>query len=249
MKHGLAIVVLLSLCLTAFALDDQDKELLNKAADSYDRLFTKTFSVNMASPEIAQFLQTAVANASKQMGFPVIINIKHFVFSAKDGRFSTKAVLNVPDEQMRQMMEQQANQLLESSGMAQALADMTLGALAKASGFLKNHDQLNMEKSDQAVALFSVKAPTEKLIGNLEMTKGLFKVSKDSCVIPEFRFDFSDGSAVWVQLRHDAVTPTGQGDAIQCPVMMIVSQTLKLAPGGQPIPQRITLAYSNYQFE
>lgn len=245
------LTTFLALCLTlsTLALDEQDKELLTAAANGYEQLFSKSFTVNMVSPEIAKLLQTAVAQKSQQMGFPVVIDIKHFIFSAQNGQFSTRAVLNAPDEQMRQMMETQANQLLDSSGISKALADMTLGALAKAAAQLKDHDQLNLEKADANVAMFSVKAPSEQLFGALSMTRALFKVSKDSKVIPELRFDFNDGSAVWVQLRHAPVSVNGVEGGIQCPTMMLVAQTLKIAPAGMAIPQRVNVAFSDYNFQ
>ena len=249
MTRLLTAFVALSLTVSVLALDDQGKELLTSAANGYEQLFSKSFTVNMVSPEIAKLLQTAVAQKSQQMGFPVMIDIKHFIFSAQNGQFSTKAVLNVPDEQMRQMMESQANQLLDSSGISKALADMTLGALAKAAAHLKDHDQLNLENADANAPMFSVKAPSEQLFGNLSVTRALFKVSKDSKVIPELRFDFSDKSAVWVQLRHDPITATGATGTIQCPAMMIITQSLKIAPAGMAIPQRINVTFSDYKFQ
>lgn len=249
MTRLLTALVALSLTVSVLALDDQDRELLTSAANCSGQLFSKSFTVNMISPEIARLLQTAVAQQSQKMGFPVMINIKHFVFSANNGQFSTKAVLNVPDEQMRQMIESQANQLLTSSGIAKALADMTLGTLAKAATYLKDHEQLNLEKADANTAMFSVKTPREHLFGTLSVTRALFKISKDSKVIPELRFDFNDNSAVWIQLRHTPITAPGLDKPIQCPSMMIVTQSLKIAPASMAIPSRINLAFSDYKFQ
>jgi hypothetical protein len=245
---SVVIVLILSLSLAASALEAQDKALLDAAATGYARLFGKSFTVTMVSPEIAQLLQNAVAQKSQQMmGAPIVINIRHFILSAKNGQFNSKAVLNNPDEQMRQMMEAQANQLLESSGISKTLADLTLGALAKAAAQLKDQEQINLEKADAQAPMFSVKNPSERLFGTLSVTRALFKVNQSSKDIPEFRFDFNDGSAVWLQLRHAAVN-AGDG-VLQCPSMMLVSHTLKVMPAGMSIPQRISVAFSNYDFQ
>lgn len=239
-----ALLAITALLCSALAADDDATELLNDTAKQYDSLFKTDFTVNMKSQEIATLVENAVATKSAQAGIPLKIKIKHFILTAKEGAFSCKTALDVPDENMRQMMENQANQMLESTGFSKALADLTLGALAKAAALLTdNAESFTLTKDNPKGSIVTLENPDTTLFGKLPVTKVTMFVVKEYKIVNDMLFNFQDASAIRVQLAHNMV------DERICPTRMLVNHTLNVKPAGITLPRKINVSFTDYSFK
>lgn len=168
----------------------EESELLKAAGEQYESLFKSSFTVKMISAEIGGLLSKAVSEKSAKAGFPLVIKIKDFVLTSKDGKMDCAVELDVPDEGMRAMMEEQANTLLKNGGFSQALADLTLGALRQAAEYAKdNADSMTLVGQNDKAARFSIDNPEGTLFGKLSVTKATMDVNKEYKIIPAVRFD------------------------------------------------------------
>jgi len=238
------------MCLAVFMLvfsvivkADENSDLAKAAALNAASLFKSSFTVKMSSAEIGALVSSAVSAKAAQMGVPLSIKVKYFVLKCVNGDLACSVILDVP-EQQRDMMEPQANQLLAGTGFSKALASLSLGALKSAASALENNgDSLALSANYEQVAQFTLNAPGDALFGKLGISKVSVNIGKQYKILLGLRFDFSDGSAAYMQYSYDKM------DERIVPVKMQIKHNLKQPVGGVQLPAQIIMVFSEYNFD
>lgn len=242
---GLSLFAL-TLTVPALAADANLQKLITAVNRNYNDFFAKSFTVDMVSPEINQLIASVVAAQSKQMGFPLAISLKHFILTSDGVQITSQAVLDLPDEAMRGMLEPQANQMLEAAGVNKAISNLTLTAVGQAAAILAEKQNLFTASDDtDATVLLTATDPEINFCG-LQIKTARVKLDKTNNVIAELRFDFVDQSALWLRLGHQSALPGA--DNIHCPTQIHLRHNLKLNAGGIKLPGTIAIAYKKYAF-
>lgn len=228
------------------ALEAELQTLLRDTNKNYQRLFAKSFTVEMVSPEINQTIASLVAAQARQMGVPLAIPLKHFLLTNDGHAMTGEAVLDVADEAMRAMLEPQANQILEAAGVNQAMATLSLGTIGKAAAILEEKQDKFTASDDTGTTVLLTAQDPEMTFNGLQVKTARVRLNKINHTITEFRFDFEDQSAIWLKIAHQEDI---QGaDSFQCPEKIMLRQNLKIDTGKVKLPGTINIAFRKYKF-
>ncbi|HOG51241.1 MAG TPA: hypothetical protein PKY10_11695 [Lentisphaeria bacterium] len=243
---GLSLFVL-SLAMPTLAQDAANlPKLIADVDQNYKNFFAKSFTVDMVSREINQLIASVVAEQSKQMGIPMTLTLKHFTLTSDGAKITSQAVLELPDEGMRGMLEPQANQMLEAAGVNKAIANLSISAVGQAAAILaEKQSMFTASHETDATVLLTATDPEINYCG-LQIKTARVKLDKANHVIAELRFDFVDQSALWLRLRHQGAL-AGAED-INCPTQILLRHNMKINAGNVKLPGAIAIEYQNYAF-
>ena len=239
------------LLLTAFchqsiqALEPAESALLEQAATQITTLFDRNFKVKMASPELGKLLADQVAVASKQMGMPVHINISYFNISNADGKQECQVVLS-KDTPMREMLEPQANSLLQSSGISEMLCQATLLSLQNAGQLLLDKKDGFKVSRDSASNCDYLNEELQMPFAGATVQKVIVRIDKASKSITNYVLEMQDQTALRVNLKMG--TPKNAPDGQVCPHAIRVEHNLQVATKGIKVPQTINAKFAGYEF-
>ncbi|HPY90806.1 MAG TPA: hypothetical protein PLE92_05490 [Lentisphaeria bacterium] len=243
---GLSLLVL-TLVPSSLAQDAANlPQLIAAVEQNYKDFFAKSFTVDMVSREVNQLISSVVAEQSKHMGIPMTLTLKHFTLTSDGAKITSQAVLELPDESMRGMLEPQANQMLEAAGVNKAIANLSLTAVGQAAAILAEKQSLFTASNEtDATVLLTATDPEINYCG-LQIKTARVRLDKANHVIAELRFDFVDQSALWLRLGHRGAID-GAGD-VNCPTRISLRHNMKINAGGVKLPDPITIEYQNYTF-
>lgn len=246
-KTLLGLLLLIAFCQQNIqALEPAESDLLEEAATQITTLFERKFKVKMASPELGKLLSEQVAIASQQMGMPVNIRISYFNISNADGKQDCQVVLS-NETPMREMLEPQANSLLQSSGISNMLCQATLVSLQKAGKML-------LEKKDSFKVSRDSDSNCDYLSEDLQIPfaattvqKVSLRIDKASKSITNFVLEMQDQTTLRVNLKMG--TPKDAPDGQVCPRAIRIEQNLQdTTAKGIKVPKTINAKFAGYEF-
>ena len=196
--------------------------------------------------KVNQLISSGRSRASPSTWASDDADLKHFTLTSDGAKITSQAVLELPDESMRGMLERRPTRCWKPPGSNKAIANLSLTAVGQAAAILAEKQSLFTASNEtDATVLLTATDPEINYCG-LQIKTARVRLDKANHVIAELRFDFVDQSALWLRLGHRGAID-GAGD-VNCPTRISLRHNMKINAGGVKLPDPITIAYQNYTF-
>lgn len=246
MRYVSLSVLAMSLLLRCVAaeLTPVQSAAVDQVVASLETLFSRNFQVRLRSAELNALLEKQVAEQSARMGMPVAIQISHFNLRMQGGE-STCTLSLTPETPMREMLEPQANQMLESVGLSRMLAAASLDALAEGGRVLKGgreQGKLTVNRETEEYIDLNIGFSGQALLPGFNLNGALFRISKKKPLLTAMQLQGEEGKILKVMITYQEI------DTITCPAAMEMRHNLGAVVGGVALPPALKTSFDHYRF-
>lgn len=217
---------------------------VDQAVATLEALFSRKFQARLRSPELQALLEQQVAAQSARMGMPLAVQISHFMLR-RQGDESLCTLVLTQETPMREMLEPQANQMLEGLGLSRLLAGASFDALAEGARVLKagrEQGKLSVSQETAEALDLSIGFSGQTLLPGFKLSQGLFRISKAQGLLTAVQLQDEAGKMLKAMVTYQEVK------ALACPATMELRHNLGPAVGGVALPPAMKITFDQYRF-
>lgn len=217
---------------------------VDQAVASLEAFFGRPFQVRLRSPELQVLLEQHVAAQSARMGMPMTLQISHFMLRRK-GEESLCTLVLTPETPMREMLEPQANQMLESLGFSRLLAGASFDALGEGARVLKAgraQGKLGVSRESAEALDLTIGFSGQTLLPGFKLSQGLFRISKPQGALIAIQLQDEAGKMLKAMVSYQEVK------GLSCPAAMELRHNLGPAVAGVTLPPAMKIIFDQYRF-
>jgi len=214
-----------------------------------EALFRQSFSLPVTSPEVNALLSAEIARNTQAIGMPMQLTISHFTYDHAPAQSRIALHLANLAPAQAEFMERQANQMIQGSGIDDALKLVALDAFKEGLAFLSARQGASQLRNETpAVADFSVDGGQQELMPGLTLSEVWFRFERQVKAITAIQFRFSNGRKLMARMRYTEAALPG-GGTVPVPAAAEITQDAMTAPqDGVTIPPKVTLRYGTCTF-
>jgi hypothetical protein len=226
------------------------RQELDTTLQRYDTLLQQSFALPFKSPEISALLSQQVAAATQQtLGIPLQVSISHFTYTYTPKGSQIKAHLADLPAAQADLMEKQANQLIQGSAVGQMLETIAFDALKEGVLYLNAQKATcALRKELPATADFSVSGSNQQLLPGLQLKETWFRFDRTAKAVTMLQFNFTNGTSMQARLKYVDM-PVAGGASVPVPAQAEITQDAITTPQqGVTVPKKLTVQYGKCVF-
>ena len=213
-------------------------------------LLRQSFTLPVKSPEINALISQQVSQKTQQaFGNPLQITVSHFTYThAATGGTIYTHLSNLPAAQA-EMMEKQANQLIQGSAVGQMLEVVAFDALKEGILYLNAQKaQCVLRKETPEAVDFSLSGGNQELMPGLQLKESWFRLDRKAKAVTGIQFRFANGKSMMARVMYAEVRLPGGGSAPVPKTAEITQDALTTPQDGVTVPAKVTVQYGACTF-
>jgi hypothetical protein len=225
------------------------RQELDVALQRYDALLQQSFALPVKSPEVNALISQQVAAATQQaVGFALPVSISYFTYLYTPTGSQIKVHLADVAPAQAEFVEKQANQMIQGTGVGQALETIAFDALKEGILYLKaQRAACALQKESPALADFSLNGGNQEFMPGLQLKETWFRFDRAAKAVTAIQFRFTNGKSMLARVKYTDVKLPG-GAIVPVPAQAEVTQDALVVQDGVTIPPKVTVQYGKCTF-